>query len=77
MVPDTEYPHHWLKPDLLANKKLGDLWMKGKKHPGFMVLSAVNPQEYNCLLNPLFPGYHDLVKIIDVTAIGTDKRLRP
>jgi RES domain-containing protein len=76
-VPDTEYPGNWLKPDLLANKMLGDSWMKDEKHIGFLVRSAVNPQEYNCLLNPLFPGYHDLVKVIDVTAIGTDKRLRP
>jgi len=42
---------------------------------GIKVKSAVNRSEYNILLDPLFPGYNDLVKIIDVIKIPVDRRL--
>jgi hypothetical protein len=31
--------------------------------------------DYNCLVNPLFPGFQKLVKIVSATEIETDKRL--
>jgi RES domain-containing protein len=75
-VKDDEYPDNWIEPDLLENKLLGDSWMKDEINLGVLVRSSVNPQEYNCLLNPLFPDFKNLVKVVDVKEIGTDKRLR-
>jgi RES domain-containing protein len=74
-LPDKNYPRNWQIPENPANKALGDKWMLEKKYLGFKVRSAVNPSEYNFLLNPLFPGYHDLVKISSVEALKTDARL--
>lgn len=49
--------------------------MREKKYIGFKVLSAVLPSEYNILLNPLFPGFTDLVTIRRVDKLETDPRL--
>jgi hypothetical protein len=49
--------------------------MAGKKFLAIKVRSAINYFEYNYLLNPLFPRFHDLVKIVDVIEIKTDERL--
>lgn len=73
-LPDADYPAKWLEPDLLENKALGDKWMDEKKFLGIKVKSAVNLFEYNYLLNPRFPGFHDLVKIIAATEIDVDGR---
>jgi len=61
--PEEELPKNWREPDNLSLKKLGDRLMREKNYVGFQVLSAVLPTEYNILLNPLFPGYTDLVTI--------------
>jgi hypothetical protein len=49
--------------------------MQANKYLGIKVKSAINVFEYNYLLNPLFPGYHDLVKVTSVTKIEVDNRL--
>ena len=54
---------------------LGDQWMAEKKFLAIKIKSAINNFECNYLLNPLFPRFHDLVKIIDVVEIKTDERL--
>ena len=74
-VPDAEYNKAWLKLSMLENQKQGDRWMEEKKFLGIKVRSAINPVEYNYLLNPLFPRYHNLVKIISVKEIRVDDRL--
>jgi RES domain-containing protein len=74
-LKEDEYPAHWLRTGLLKNKILGDKWMSEKDFLGIKVKSAVNELESNYLLNPLFPGFHDLVKIIDTTEIKFDKRV--
>ncbi|MGZ3777161.1 MAG: RES family NAD+ phosphorylase [Mucilaginibacter sp.] len=74
-LPDKSYPRNWQIPENPANKVLGDKWMLEKKYLAITVHSAVNPSEFNFLLNPLFPGYNDLVKIRSVTALKTDARL--
>ncbi|MGZ4009148.1 MAG: RES family NAD+ phosphorylase, partial [Mucilaginibacter sp.] len=74
-LPDKSYPRNWQIPENPANKVLGDKWMLEKKYLAYKVHSAVNPSEFNFLLNPLFPGYNDLVKIRSVTALKTDARL--
>lgn len=74
-LPDSDYPKHWTRLGHLENKRLGDRWMREAKYLGIRVRSAVNPKEFNCLLNPLFPGYHDLVAVISVEQLPIDNRL--
>jgi RES domain-containing protein len=74
-VPDSEYPNNWQKLENIRNKLLGDEWMYKKQWLGFKLRSAINPTEYNYLLNPLFPGYHELVRIESLSPLEVDKRL--
>jgi len=73
--PYKNYPRNWQIPENPANKALGDQWMLEKKYLAYKVRSAVNPSEYNFLLNPLFPGYYDLVTVAAVEPLKTDARL--
>ena len=70
----NDYPPEWRKLELFENKTLGDQWMKEKKFLAIRVKSAINDFEYNYLLNPLFPRFYDLVKVIDVIEIKLDER---
>lgn len=74
-MPDKEYPVDWLTLELRANKLIGDWLIADKKYLGVKVRSAVNTHDYNYLLNPLFPGYHDLVKVASVEPVPFDHRL--
>jgi RES domain-containing protein len=74
-VPEKDYPVEWKQLELIKNKTFGDQWMKGKKFLAIKVRSAINYFEYNYLLNPLFPRFDDLVKIVDVIEIKMDERL--
>ena len=74
-VPEKDYPVEWKQLELIKNKTTGDQWMAGKKFLAIKVRSAINYFEYNFLLNPLFPRFHDLVKVVDVIEIKTDERL--
>jgi RES domain-containing protein len=74
-LPDDKYPRDWQSKDNLENKVLGDKWMLDKKFLGIKIRSAINPSEYNILLNPLFPGYHDKLIIISTQTIPIDSRL--
>ncbi len=75
ILPEINYPTDWMKLELLENKALGDKWMTEKKFLAIKVRSAINIFEYNYLLNPLFPGYYDLVKVKSITEIPIDERL--
>ena len=74
-LADAEYKGNWRKLSLLENQALGDRWMSDKKYIAIKVKSAINPIENNYLLNPLFPRFYDLVKIVSVTQIDVDGRL--
>ena len=74
-LPETDYPKNWMKHSLIANQRQGDRWMNEKKWLGIKVRSAINILEYNILLNPLFPKFYDLVRIISVQKIPMDDRL--
>lgn len=74
-VPEKDYPVDWKQLELIKNKTFGDQWMAEKKFLAIKVRSAINQFEYNYLLNPLFPRFHNLVKIVDVVKIKTDERL--
>jgi RES domain-containing protein len=74
-LPDALYPRTWQETDNLENELIGDEWMRAKKFLAFKVRSTVNPSEFNFLLNPLFPGYHDMVTITAVQPLNIDVRL--
>jgi RES domain-containing protein len=74
-LPDGDYPEGWLKLSLLENQHAGDRWMNEKKWLGVRVRSAINVLEYNILLNPLFPKYQELIRIVSVRQIPVDERL--
>ncbi|WP_069658654.1 RES family NAD+ phosphorylase [Arcticibacter eurypsychrophilus] len=74
-IPDSDYPRDWLNTDNLACKRLGDQLLSDHKILGIKVRSAVNQSEYNILLDPLFPGYHDLIKVVNVVNVPVDMRL--
>jgi RES domain-containing protein len=74
-LPDRAYPKNWQQIGSLDSKALGDQLMNELKFVAIRVKSAVNTLEYNYLLNPLFPGYHDLVKISVVEKLIVDARL--
>jgi RES domain-containing protein len=74
-VKNNEYPSAWKQLELLENKKLGDRWMSEKKFLAIKVKSAINEFEFNYLLNPLFPGFYELVKVAEVNQIQVDERL--
>lgn len=75
-IPDSDYPEDWLNTDNLACKRLGYQLLSDHKLLGIKVRSAVNQSEYNFLFDPLFPRYHDLIKITNVTKVLADRRLR-
>lgn len=72
---DKDYPVDWMKLGQTKNQEMGDRWMSEKKYLGIKVRSAINIYEYNYLLNPLFPRYHDLVTVSAVSVIDVDGRL--
>jgi RES domain-containing protein len=74
-LPDVAYNAGWQSPGLIANRQLGDQWMKEMQYIAIKIRSAINPSEFNYLLNPLFPRFHDLVKVISVEEVMTDGRL--
>lgn len=75
VVKESEYPLEWKRLEMLENKFLGDRWMNENIFLAFKIKSAINEVEYNYLLNPLFPRFHDLVRIVDVIQIKIDERL--
>lgn len=73
--PDNDLPKNWREPGNLQLGVLGDQMIAKKEFAGFKVRSAVLPGEWNILLNPLFPGYLDLVTVSTIEKIETDIRL--
>ena len=74
-LPMTLYPKDWMDKGNLENKLLGDQLMSERKYLAVKVRSAVNPYECNILLNPLFPGYHELIKVNSLEKLKIDSRL--
>lgn len=74
-LPDYELPANWRDPENIALKEMGDLLMKKKEYIGYRVRSAVLTEEYNILLNPLFPDFNNLVNVVTVTPYSPDARL--
>lgn len=74
-LPDNLYDKNWQQIGNLSIKNLGDKLMAEREYLAIKVRSAINALEFNYLLNPLFPGYHDLVKINSVDELDVDVRL--
>jgi hypothetical protein len=74
-LPENKYPRDWQIQDNPDNKILGDKWIAENKHLAIKVRSAVNPTEFNFLLNPDHPGYADIVTITNVRQLNIDSRL--
>lgn len=74
-IEDLDLPSDWRITENLALKKMGDKVFKEREYIGIRARSAVMPQEYNLILNPLYPGYYDLVKVISVEDYRRDIRL--
>jgi len=68
-------PKDWLAPQqLAATRKIGDGWLAAAKYPAIEVPSAVAPETWNTLLNPvLLPGTR--IRITGVARYPFDPRL--
>jgi RES domain-containing protein len=75
ILPEKNYPADWMRVGIIENKLLGDQLMAEKKFLAVKVKSAINAFEFNYLLNPLFPGFHDKLRIADIVEIKMDERL--
>lgn len=74
-LPDSDYPTTWMEPDNLENKIISDQWIRENEFLAFKVRSAINPSEYNFLMNPLYPGFHDKIKVHSIELLDIDTRL--
>lgn len=74
-IPDSDLPEDWRKTENLVLKDLGDRIFKECAYIGIKARSAVMPQEYNFILNPLFPRYYDLVQVTAIEDYKRDQRL--
>ncbi len=75
LLPDGQYPGGWMNIGSAAAKKKGDQLINGRQWLAVKVRSAINTEEYNYLINPLFPGFSGFVKVVSSTLIKTDERL--
>ncbi|WP_217603861.1 RES family NAD+ phosphorylase [Chitinophaga sp. GbtcB8] len=74
-LSDDKLIEDWRLPETLALRRIGDQLFKDKKYLGFKVRSAVLPNEFNYLLDPLFPRYYDLVNVVNYEPLELDRRL--
>ncbi|RPD39082.1 RES family NAD+ phosphorylase [Chitinophaga barathri] len=73
--PDDKLPAEWMETENIALKEEGDALMKDLQYLAVKVRSAVLQQEFNYLLNPLYPDFNNLVKVVKVIPIIPDIRL--
>lgn len=72
---DKLLPKDWRAAENIKLKNTGDKILQSKKHIAIRVRSAVMPEEYNLVLNPLYPDFRNLIKIIRTDMLEVDKRL--
>lgn len=73
-VKDSELPKDWRQPGSIDLKTIGDKLFKENQYIGLKARSAVMPDEYNYILNPLYPGYNNLVKVTSIEDLSVDGR---
>ncbi|MEO8853350.1 MAG: RES family NAD+ phosphorylase [Ginsengibacter sp.] len=74
-VPDKTLPKNSRLPENIFLIELGDKIFKEKKYIGIKARSAVMENSYNFILNPVYPGFYNLVKVIKVNRLEIDKKL--
>ena len=74
-VKDKDLPADWRMPENIALKEWGDNLFSTHKYIAIKARSAVMPNEYNYILNPLYPGYNNLVSVVNVDRYIVDERL--
>ena len=67
-------PHFGPASPYAATQAFGDEWLRSLRNPGLIVPSALIPEEFNIVLNPLHPEYARFVWG-DWNAIVLDSRL--
>ncbi|GAC1438863.1 MAG: RES family NAD+ phosphorylase [Sediminibacterium sp.] len=75
-ISDNQLPKDWRIPENIKLKEMGERIMMEKKYAGIKVLSAIMPESYNYILNPLYRGFHDLIKVAAVYPLQVDKRFK-
>lgn len=75
-ILDSDLPIDWRIPENIFLKDKGDKILSEKKYLGIKTRSAVLPQSFNYILNPLFPGYYDIVNVTDIRLLEVDKRFK-
>jgi RES domain-containing protein len=70
-------PAGWTKNYPLT-QTLGDAWLASGSSVGLLVPSAIVPEEFNCLLNPVHPQFRlDLIKAGPITFMFDPRLTRP
>jgi RES domain-containing protein len=73
---DADLPPNWRHPENIELKEIGDCFFRENKFIALKVRSAVMPNQYNIILNPHFPGYHNYIRITSVEPLAVDQRLK-
>jgi RES domain-containing protein len=61
ILPDENYPPDWNSdPQPSSTQKMGSDWQQSNRSLALLVRSARCTEEYNVLINPLHPEYHNL-----------------
>lgn len=69
-------PSNWnVHPAPICLKTIGDAFIVQHKAIALKLPSAIVPNEYNFLLNPLHQNFQEHVKIVDAKAVTFDPRL--
>jgi RES domain-containing protein len=74
-LPEKDYPSNWRQPGSTACASIGDAFVQKKRHWGMRVRSAVNPEDFNILLNPAMSGWQQSIRVESVSQIEVDWRL--
>jgi RES domain-containing protein len=77
VLTPAKLPHNWKKfPAPKANAAVGDNWAKSRKSAILKLPSAIVPEEFNYLLNPLHPHFGQIVRG-KPRLLNVDPRLGP
>jgi RES domain-containing protein len=70
-----QFPKDWRQhPPSVSTMRIGTDWIKAQSSLGFIVPSAIVPEEQNCLLNPVHPLFSQ-VQITGPSNYELDSRL--
>ena len=70
-----ELPETWRQIESFSIRQIGTSLLQARECLALKVPSAVMPFENNFVLNPIFPGFEKLVRIVSVDLYEPDERL--